>query len=408
MPRILIVTSGPLCRNPRVLKEATTLGQAGHEVTVATIANIKRFEDFDRELLAGAPFKVRSLDRVSSSPLAMFAALSERAESWRARRAIPAGRESPTALGPFRALRSLAMGIPADLTIVHTELPFCIGCDLIRNGRRVAADFEDWHSHDLLPSAQSGRPLRLIGASERELMQRSVYTSAPSAAMAAALHGAYGGKMPVVVPNTFPLQAEEPPVPRNNPPSFFWFSQTIGEGRGIEEFLSGWALTNSPSRVCLLGDVSPSYEARLRGLVPEGRKSSLSFLPITSPERLPRVIAGHDIGLALEPRLPESRYLTTTNKIFQYMNAGLAILATETAGQREVLENAPGCGLAIALDDPVALARTLDALVADRERMASMGRASRTGAKSRYCWEKTAPVLLAAVERSLSLEIPTK
>jgi glycosyltransferase involved in cell wall biosynthesis len=401
MPRILILASGPLCRNPRALKEAHALGNAGFEVIVAALANIERFEAFDRELLVGAPFRKVILDRLSRRPMTRLHAFSDRGAAWLARWAIRCGLEFPASLGPFRAFYGLALGIPADLTIVHAELPLCVGAALIAKGRRVAADFEDWHSRDLLPSSQASRPLRLLRQTERFLMQHAAFTSAPSKALATALQAVYGGRTPVVIPNVFPLQPAPPPLPRQAPPAFFWFSQTIGEGRGLESFLAAWSRTTAPSRLCLLGDVSESYRACLTNLVPQQKRENLEFLAVTSPESLPGVISAHDIGLALEPEQPESRYLTTTNKIFQYMNAGLAIVATPTAGQREVVSRIPGCGIIVDMKDPGALALQLDTLLGNPLRLREMGMASREGAIHHFCWERTAPFLLEAVRQAI-------
>jgi glycosyltransferase involved in cell wall biosynthesis len=401
MPSILILAAGPLCRNPRVLKEATALGEAGFHVTVTSIANIERFEEYDRELLRGAPFSRIAVDRLSRRPLDRLVALAERGVSWLACRAVRIGIESPLSLGPYYALRRLALRTHADLTIVHAELPFLVGASLIARGRRVAADFEDWHSRDLLPASRLTRPLRLLAKTEGMLLRQGAYTSAPSEAMASALQAAYGGSRPLVIPNTFPLQPAPRPLPRKTPPAFFWFSQTIGEGRGLEAFLSAWALTREPSQVCLLGDISDSFRQVLVGLVPEERRARLKFLPITSPGALPAVIAEHDIGLALEPEYPESRYLTTTNKIFQYLNAGLAVVATPTAGQREVISRVPGCGIEADLSSPGPMAAQLDALLATPGRLASMGAAARDGAVHHFCWERSAPQLVAGVRHAL-------
>jgi len=48
-----------------------------------------------------------------------------------------------------------------------------------------------------------------------------------------------------------------------------------------------------------------------------------------------RGIAEHDIGFAGETPSIRSRDLTATNKILQYLLAGLAVVASDTAGQRE-------------------------------------------------------------------------
>ena len=60
--KILILSSSHLCRNPRVVKEATTLGAAGYDVTVMSISVQRHFEERDRALLRGLPFKRLVLD----------------------------------------------------------------------------------------------------------------------------------------------------------------------------------------------------------------------------------------------------------------------------------------------------------------------------------------------------------
>jgi glycosyltransferase involved in cell wall biosynthesis len=400
-PRILILTSGPLCRNPRVLKEAQTLGQAGFDTTVMTIANLVRFEEYDDEIMLNAPFKKIALDQISPGWQTSIAKTTNRLATWIARRATRIGWQSPQSLGPAYSLQRMADRFTADLTIVHTELPFHIGCRLLSRNRCVAADFEDWHSQDLLPDAQNTRPNRLIHAAEQRLLRECAYSSTTSHAMADALHVSHGGAKPLVFTNSFPLQATPSPRSCYRLPAFLWFSQTIGAGRGLEAFVEAWRQTTQPSRLVLLGDVSTHYRTALLRHVPIERQKHIDFLPIVSPNQLPNLIALHDIGLALEPNTPANKNYTISNKILQYFNAGLAVLATDTAGQREALQNAPDAGLIIALDRPVALAEQLDSLLSHPANLAALGTAARHAAEQIYSWEKEAPRLIAAVERTL-------
>jgi len=57
-----------------------------------------------------------------------------------------------------------------------------------------------------------------------------------------------------------------------------------------------------------------------------------------SADELLHKIAGFDIGLALELTSPPSRNYTITNKFFQYLQAGLPVIASETEGQNEGFE----------------------------------------------------------------------
>lgn len=392
--RILIISSGNPCRNPRPVKEAETLGKAGYEVTLLTPTGDPRLASEDRELTASLPFRHQKVSLSTS--------VRDRATQWLMRRAVRCQIESIRALGSPRELLQKARAIPADLTIVHNEVPFWIGRRLLAEGRRVAADFEDWYSEDLLPAARRHRPLRLLRRLERTLLSRAAYTSTTSHALADALHTRYGGTRPRVITNSFPLQTTTArPVP-NKVPAFFWFSQTLGPGRGLEFFLNAWKLTRQPSELVLLGEPYAGYDAHLLNLLPENFRPRLRFLPLVAPTELPAVIARHDIGLALEESTIVNRDLTITNKILQYLNAGLAIVATETAGQREVLAHAPVAGLVMPTSYSRDWATRLDLLLSNAKELEVRKTTARGLAESIYCWEREAPKLVQCVADALS------
>jgi glycosyltransferase involved in cell wall biosynthesis len=398
--RILIITSGHLCRHPRPLKEAETLGRAGYDVTVLTVRNHPPSEALDRDLLRDAPFRCEAIDMLDARRPAVFA---RRLGLWLARHAAAKhGLPTVYSLGPARALLRRARRIPADLTIVHTEVPFWVGANLLRDGRRVAADFEDWHSEDLLPDERAGRPLPLIRKIERTMLNATAFATTTSNALADALQERYRGPRAQVITNSFRLQPDpRSPVP-GGPPTLFWFSQTLGPGRGLEPFFTAWQRTRQPSRVVLLGEPYQKYDRTLVGALRESHRTWLSFLAPVPPGNLPATIARHDIGLALEASVPSNKNCTISNKILQYLNAGLAVLATPTAGHREVLAREPDAGVIVDFHDTASAAATLDALLADREALARRQKAARRLAEEVYCWEREAPKLLAAVEAALA------
>ena len=82
---------------------------------------------------------------------------------------------------------------------------------------------------------------------------------------------------------------------------------------------------------------------------------------------------------------------------------GLAIVASDTAGQREVLARSPDAGLILPrAADATEHARLLDHLLADRAALDLRRRAARELAERHYCWEQESPRLLALVERALA------
>jgi glycosyltransferase involved in cell wall biosynthesis len=400
---ILIVTGGQLSRNPRVLKEATTLGEAGWDVTVLMVRNHAEAEAFDAGLMSAAPFRRVAVDVIGGYSAGWARRLGGRGRRWAARllwrRFHLAGAD---ALGPARQLLRRARALPAGLTIVHNEAAHWAGIRLMASGRRVAADIEDWHSEDLLPEARVHRPIALLRDVERTLLREARHTTTTSEALADALHARYGGRRPHVVTNSFPLQPDPRGGIAGDPPSFFWFSQTLGPGRGLEGFFEAWERTTRPSSVVLLGEPVPGFDRELLGRLPPSRRGLVSLLPLVPPGALPSVIARHDIGLALEDSAIPSRDLTITNKILQYLNAGLAVVASSTAGQREVLGRSPDAGIVVPQGGPAGYASGLDALLAGSPvPLARRQRAARALAEEVYCWEREAPALEALVAAAM-------
>ncbi len=402
MSRILIMSSGSPCRNPRPLKEVGTLGRAGHDVTLLTVSESPALDAEERRLVAGQPFRHESVGGNPAGPARFIRRVRQRL----AVQATVAGFPTLHALGPAGPLRRRALELPADLTIVHNEIPFWIGCDLLRSGRKVAADFEDWHSEDLLPTDRRGRPLGLLRGLEHQLLHHAAYTTTTSVALSAALAARSGAPPPHVLTNSFPLQPDPRSGPPGSPPAFFWFSQTLGRGRGLEEFCAAWVLTKQPSRLVLLGQPSPGFDRELLTRLPPAFASRITLRPLVPPPELPALIAQHDVGLALEQSWIVNRDLTITNKILQYLNAGLAVVATPTAGQREVLARAPGAVRLIDLAAPAATAAALDELIGDPARLATMQRSARTAAETSYSWEREAPGLVALVAAALARPAP--
>lgn len=400
--RILIVSGAALSRNPRVLKEATTLAEAGHDVTVLTLRNHAAAEIFDREIMATARFKRLVVDVAPAPGASATGVFMRRVRAATARRlARHLNWESIETIGPAGELLALARRQPADLVIGHTEIGLWVAARLLAEGRKAAADIEDWHSEDLPPEDRIGRPVRLLRETERTLLHGAAYTSTVCDVLADALHHALGGRRPAVIGNTFPLQPDPHSGPPAEPPVFFWFSQTLGPGRGLEEFLTAWSQTKQSSRVVLLGEDRHGYRNALRTLVPAARRTSLEFGELVPPSTLPGLIAQHDVGLALEATTSRNRDFAVTNKILQYLNAGLAIVATPTAGQREVLAHGPEAGVFFGAN-PAENALLLDDLIRDRARLQIRQQAARRLAETHYSWEHDRKVLLERVNQALS------
>jgi glycosyltransferase involved in cell wall biosynthesis len=412
MARILILISGHLCNAPRPQKEADALAAAGHEVMIAGIWFDDKFVDRDRQLLSDKSW--------SFHPIVDFrgGTLAQKLQRLRMRLQAKLARELfqkmaialPDLLGyGARAMLQFAKTYRADLTIVHSEAGLWVGQQLRQQGYTVGVDFEDWFSEDLLPSARASRPTAWIQALEADLARHCTYCLAPSQAMATAIALAYQSDPPVVIYNSFPRVENLPNNPQYHDranlqhPSLHWFSQTIGPGRGLETLLTALPHLKATVDIHLRGNCPAVYRDWLNANIPDGWHDRIWIHDTVANHLLPARIAEHDIGLALETSAIPSRDLTVTNKLFQYLQAGLAVIATDTAGQREVLRHHSQAGQLIPTDDAIALATAINYWVQKPEQLARAKQAA-AAASIALAWETQAPKLVRQAEIAMSLE----
>jgi len=403
---VLILGGAHLCRNPRVLKEATTLARHGMRVEVLGGWTEAALRDCDEALLAGAPFRFTpAFDATRAGRGARLArrALTKAAGfAWRA-----AGVQSAAQLG--RAATALVAAVrerPAELVIAHNEFALPAAASLLERGRRVGVDMEDWYSEDLAPEARRHRPVAMLRRLEGELLRACAHSSCPSHAMSVALAADYGCRPPVVIYNAFPLAERarldgERRDRRTGPVSIHWFSQTLAPGRGLEDLFAALPLLRGDFEVHLRGRPAQGFAAWLDAAVAPGLRPRVRVHALVDPRELPSRIAEHDIGFAGEMTYARSRDLTVSNKLLQYLLGGLAVVASDTQGQAEVARAAPGAVALYRGGSAEDLASRLNALLADPARLASAKAAASAAAEREFCWERQEATLLASVAAAL-------
>jgi glycosyltransferase involved in cell wall biosynthesis len=85
-------------------------------------------------------------------------------------------------------------------------------------------------------------------------------------------------------------------------------------------------------------------------------------------------------------------------KLFEYMAAGLPVIAADLPLCREVVETT-GCGLVVDPLDPAAIAAAVLWLLEHPAEAAAMGRRGRVAVERSYNWQHEALALLALYER---------
>ena len=115
-----------------------------------------------------------------------------------------------------------------------------------------------------------------------------------------------------------------------------------------------------------------------------------------APDILVESLAGFDVGLVINRPVTLNDELVLPNKLFEYLMAGLAVVAPRLPALEPVLD---GVGLTFPAGDVAALAGALEVLAADRELVRTFAATARQRATSIYNAEAQAATLAVAWQR---------
>jgi hypothetical protein len=176
----------------------------------------------------------------------------------------------------------------------------------------------------------------------------------------------------------------------------------IGPGHAVEATIRSmpqW--TGVHSGLVLLGPLQPAYAQHIQGLAAEmGVQDRVVLLPPVPYHEVMQFTVDAHIGHALYEAVDDNNRLsgTASNKLLEYMAAGLPVLASDRPGLRALVESY-NCGLTADESDPASIAAAVNALLGDPQRARLMGaNAARTFDEVFRYDKQFAPVLAAMTE----------
>jgi glycosyltransferase involved in cell wall biosynthesis len=348
--------------------------------------------EIDRRHVAKRKWRLESVEYCSSGLAGRFRAVTTRGRSRLSREFYKlTGSDRFIEAGYTAALRRLARVAsrePTDWFIAHTQAALPVAAAATRKwDAKLGFDCED------LLSEWGSDADDMVRYIEKKYLPLCNYISVPSRSIAARIVNEYGVKYPVILYNVFPVnlaQGMKPPASRpiGEALRLHWFGQTIGEGRGVEEAILAVTSLRGKVEIHLRGCISEGYRLRLESLANnEGSNARIAFHPPVDHDELIKTIGEFDVGLALERSETLGKSLTASNKLFSYLLAGLAIAATDTPGQREIMNQLPSTGFLYEAGRPELLARGLQHWIDDRKALREAQQAAWAAARDRFCWD---------------------
>ena len=412
--RVCIVTPGYISSTPRVVREANALSAAGLDVRVVfTQGQLEQVRAFDAETLRNVPWQWEAFgwsDTRQSERRAFHLTRFRHKGAGLLARALPAGPIVSRAEGrTYPELTKLATAKPADLFIGHYPVGLAAAANAARkHGSRLGFDVEDLYADTHTPTTESLRARRRVLSIERRYVPGCSHISAVSAPVRKAFSDRYGCAAPVLMHNCCEwaeralLDGGRRDRSAAGGVSMYWFSQTIGLNRGLQDAIRALASVPESLHLHLRGAVTDDVARALIGLARESGVESRVHLHGSEPPRsmLSRA-AEHEIGLALEPGDTPNNRLTVSNKLFTYLMAGCAVVASDTEGQRSVMTTCADAGVLYQPGDVRALATHLNAWLARPDLLARARASALEAARLRWNAEVESRALVNAVLRVL-------
>ena len=393
-------------------KAADALAEAGHAVRVVSTCHTPWAVQADRDMRSTRSWSWRCIDYRFDSARAVYLKSGLRGRFAKAAAArLGAGRVPfRTAVNAYARVHPELVGAaleePVDLFYGGTTGALAATAEAAaRSGTPYGLDLEDFHSEE--QEGPDGPLMNQLGARIlTAVVPAASFLTSSSGANATEYARRYGVEVASVY-NTFPLPAAPPALTRRNgaPLSAYWFGQTIGEGRGLEDFIRGAVSSGVPVTLHLRGRAASGYIETLQRLasVPGSNVSILVHAP-AAPDRMVQLCGDHDVGLALEDHHTLSRELALSNKALTYILAGLAVVLTDTKGQQELAGDLDEGALLYRSGDHGTLAQGLRRWYEQPARLLAARQAAWSAAVRRWHWEHPSQrgTLLTTVNRALA------
>jgi glycosyltransferase involved in cell wall biosynthesis len=408
--KIVIFTTGQPSINPRLVKEADTLIEAGYTVIVIYQYWNDWATNFDAELLKSKKWRYI---RAGGSPR------EDKAVYWATRVRQKFYTFLAKAIGFKFGIAENAIGRctallaregrkhPTDLYIAHNlaALPAAVKSAKFHQVK-CGFDAEDYHRNEVSDNP-ADFDVRIKTYIEQKYFPQTDYLTASSTQIANLYQQNFPSKKITTLLNVFPKYTRAPgPTSLKGALKLFWFSQSVGLNRGITDVIGALKiLENEAVEFHILGQltapVKNGLEVLIKGLAFK-KSPHIIYHETIAPAQISFFATGFDIGLALEPGFSINNNNALSNKIFTYISVGLALIATSTAAQADFLNDYPALGKIYKTGDIDSLAAIIKQYIDDPLLLKQTKQASYNAGQTTLNWENESHKFLSVIQDTLA------
>lgn len=293
------------------------------------------------------------------------------------------------------AAYEVAQAIDAELYHFHDPELIGVGFLLKAAGRRVVYDVHEDLPRDILAKTWIApwirRPISIAAATVEAIAGRifdGIVVATPT------IYRRFPPGKTVLAQN-FPILSEfAAGMPRRRQ---LVYAGVISKGRGFPEIIDALMYLPPDVHLVLAGSFDPpELEEELR--VRPGW-SKVRYMGWVDRSQVVQLLGSSSVGLLIY-RPDPNNIAAQPHKLFEYMAAGLPVVASDFPLWRRIIENA-GCGVVVNPRDPEQISHGIAALLNDETRMRQCGASGQRCVRERYNWAIEAERLLEVYRRIL-------
>lgn len=386
---LLVLSRGEITRDPRAWRVVAAAEHAGIEVHAICIADAPPGSNAKVPVIRLAPGSITSIYRgrqaggTRDEPRIEFWLLRE------LRGAFRLARLARTTARFYQAGRRVATNVVHAHDLETLPAGWLLAC---RHGARLVYDAHELYSDQDPGSSRVEREAELL--LERFLARRADVVVTVGACIGREIAQRLRLRcVPLVVLNAPQREDVSMGEPRGGARLQAVYQGAMGPGRLVDDLFDAATSLHGVELTLRVAGVEPATlesKAAARGL-----DGAIRVLPPVPPVELIQALAPFEVGLIINRPVTRNDELVFPNKLFEYMMAGLAVVAPRLPELTRLVDG-EGIGLTFEPGDPQDLARALDELAGDRPRLETMRRRARELALERYNAEAQEPVLLEA------------
>ncbi|MEJ5992835.1 glycosyltransferase [Pedobacter sp. Du54] len=336
---ILIISSSEIYHNPRLIKAADEFSKNGFEVVVWNIllGNISK-NDFQL-FINKKPWQVISFDisrntLVGKINLFICSIVSKIGKFCWDKFKIKVGYNYYMSKGLFGF--KIKFKPDAVYTNVIDTLPFSY-----KIAKRYNSVF-CFDSQELFTGQHqnSGELFDWVNNSESEYMTKADIVLSTTNVMAEQIKLKYPSITEVITVRNLPNKLEKI-VPKSPKAvlNLIWHGYAIYlNSRGVNLLIDGIKLCKTNVLLTLQGQISEKEQDKIYTYIGDDHKHLISFKPAAPVGEIVKSLLVYDIGLIGEQAENTNQLYTSSNKLFDYLHAGLPVIATKMPGLIETIE----------------------------------------------------------------------